>query len=279
MQHALAPDLPRLALALAAAAIVFFSASTFATVAVFILAALLGLLLPSPAAASSPVPLHLPVSRTHGLITFGVFLALIVLLPPLAAISGSPALAHFNAFYRAGALVFGGGHVVLPLLERAVVAPGWVDPQSFLAGYGAAQAVPGPLFTFAAYLGAVLKDPATNARPIGLAVRAANSAAALAAIFLPGLLLMAAALPFWSTLGHNPRLRSALRAINASVVGILFAALVRPVATTAFHASTHIWMDAALVAAAFLALTRLKAAPWSVVLTVVLATAALSNWH
>jgi chromate transporter len=251
MRRSLAPDPLRLAVALLAGLTVFFAASPFATVLTLTAAALLGLALEgsprsairpnqdAPARPPAPAILHLPFSRAQSLIAAAIFLALLLLLPPLAAITASPLLVRFNDFYRAGALVFGGGHVVLPLLERAVVDPGWVDPRSFLAGYGMAQAVPGPLFTFAAYLGAVLKDPATNAPHFTLAARAANSALALAAIFLPGLLLMAAALPFWATLGQNHRLRAALRAVNASVVGILFAALIRPVATTAFQASTH----------------------------------------
>jgi len=175
----------------------------------------------------------------------------------------SHAAAVFSAFYRTGALVFGGGHVVLPLLQGAVVAPGWVDEQSFLAGYGAAQAVPGPLFTFAAYLGAVMKDPATGAISVSLLAREAMAAVALIAIFLPGLLLMAAVLPVWAGVRRNPRFQSALRLVNAGVVGILGAALVRPVATTALHS----WRDVVIAAAALFALTRLKAPPWTVVVS------------
>jgi len=275
MQRSLAPDLPRLALAMTAAAIVCFVASPFATITTLAGAALLGVLLivSPPKAAATPgsntsAPLNLSFSRTRGMVAAAVFLALLLLLPILAAVTGSPHLVRFNAFYRVGALVFGGGHVVLPLLEQAIVVPGWVSPSSFLAGYGMAQAVPGPLFTFSAYLGAEVQDLATQAPPAGLAARAANSALALVAIFLPGLLLMAAALPLWASLGQNPRLRAALRAVNASVVGILFAALIRPVATTAFRGSTHVWVDAILVTAAFFALTRSNVPPLSVVAAV-----------
>ncbi|MCB1425300.1 MAG: chromate transporter, partial [Notoacmeibacter sp.] len=145
-------------------------------------------------------------------------------LPLASAASGWQGLALFDAFYRAGALVFGGGHVVLPLLEAEVVAPGWVSESTFLAGYGAAQAVPGPLFTFAAYLGAVA-SPA----PSGVA----GAAIALAAIFLPGFLLLLGMLPFWDRFRAMPAAQAAMRGANAAVVGILAAALHDPVWTSA----------------------------------------------
>jgi len=174
---------------------------------------------------------------------------------PAARTSAATLVPLIAAFYRSGALVFGGGHVVLPLLETAVASPGWLTQPSFLAGYGAAQAVPGPLFTFAAYLGASIGISAHHA--------ALYSFTALIGIFLPGLLLITAILPFWSTLRTRPALRSALRGINASVVGVLFAALVRPLATTALHSVADILF--ALAALALLLFTRVPT--WTLVLT------------
>jgi chromate transporter len=160
-----------------------------------------------------------PLSGLPYLITF--FLLLLA-LPWLAHITASPAIDIFDRFYRAGSLVFGGGHVVLPLLEREVVAPGWLTPDQFLAGYGAAQALPGPLFTLSAYLGAVMSQG-----PGG----ATGGTWALLAVFLPALLLVAGALPFWSVLRHQPAAQAALRGANATVVGVLLAALWHPVGT------------------------------------------------
>ena len=161
-------------------------------------------------------------------------------------------MAIFSTFYRSGALVFGGGHVVLPLLENAVVTPGLVSQQSFLAGYGAAQAMPGPLFTFAAYLGASVR-PALH--PI------VNGLLALIGIFLPGLLAMAAVLPFWSGLRESPTIRAALKGINASVVGVLFAALIHPLWTS----TVHTWKDFLIALLAFALLTQWRVQPWIVV--------------
>ncbi|MFZ2963263.1 MAG: chromate transporter, partial [Rhodoglobus sp.] len=163
------------------------------------------------------------------------------------------ALEVADAFYRAGALVFGGGHVVLPLLEAEVVGTGWVAPEAFLAGYGAAQALPGPLFSFAAYLGAVQDAP-----PNGLA----GAAIALIAIFLPGLLLMAGVLPFWDAVRTRPAVRAAMRGANAAVVGILAVALYDPVFTTAIGGAAEFGL--ALVC--FVLLMAWKAPPWLVVL-------------
>ena len=167
-------------------------------------------------------------------------------------------LALADAFYRAGSLVFGGGHVVLPLLEAGVVGRGWVGPDAFLAGYGAAQAVPGPLFTFAAYLGAV-------GTPMGGGLIA--GLVALVAIFVPGLLLVAGALPFWNGLRAWPAAQAGLRGANAAVVGLLAAALYDPVFLTAVLSP----LDFALALAGFVALVAWKAPPWSVVLALAVA--------
>src|SRR5690606_9617648 len=180
-------------------------------------------------------------------------LALLVLLPAARSEIPAQALALFDSFYRAGALVFGGGHVVLPLLQAEVVAPGWVGSDSFLAGYGAAQAVPGPLFTFAAYLGAVM-----GPQPNGIA----GAAIGLLAVFLPGLLLVVGALPFWDAFRTLPAAQAAMRGANAAVVGILGAALYHPVWTSAILAPP----DFALALVGFVLLTVWSAPPWVVVM-------------
>ncbi|MBU6425201.1 MAG: chromate transporter, partial [Rhodospirillales bacterium] len=164
------------------------------------------------------------VSRRVGVLALAAFFLLLFILPVLRDATGGSAIALFNAFYRSGALVFGGGHGVLPLLRGAFVTPGWVSDNSFLAGYGAAQAVPGPLFTFAAYLGAVARP-----MPHGLA----GAALGLAGIFLPGLLVLIGALPFWHGLRARPAAQAAMRGVNAAVVGLLGAALYNPVWTSA----------------------------------------------
>ena len=165
----------------------------------------------------------------------------------------SQTIALIDAFYRAGSLVFGGGHVVLPLLQAEVVLPGWVNNNTFLAGYGAAQAVPGPLFTFASFLGASMQ-----VGPGGWL----GSAICLLAVFAPSFFLVAGALPFWEQLRHNRRMQAALTGINAAVVGILLAALYHPVWTSAIHAP----QDFALALLAFMALVFWKTPPWLVVL-------------
>jgi chromate transporter len=165
----------------------------------------------------------------------------------------SHALAEFDAFYRAGSLVFGGGHVVLPLLQASVVPPGWVGNEAFLAGYGAAQAVPGPLFTFAAYLGTVM-GPQPNGWVGGLIC--------LSAIFLPSFLLVIGALPFWEQLRRRPLAQAALRGVNAAVVGLLLAALYQPVWTVGITSAA----DFALAIAAFLLLFMWQTPPWLVVI-------------
>jgi chromate transporter len=184
----------------------------------------------------------------------GAFVALLIasLAFQNSRISG---LSLFANFYSAGALVFGGGHVVLPLLNEAVVAKGWVSPQTFLSGYGAAQALPGPLFTFAAYLGAAVQP---NAHPILYGLDALSS------IFLPGILVMSAVLPFWSMLRQRRLVQAALKGVNASVVGVLIAAFFRPVWTSTVHTAT----DILIALAAFALLTVWKVQPWIVVLGV-----------
>lgn len=178
------------------------------------------------------------VSKAVGAVLLLTFVALLVLLPTLAATTHSPSLAAFSVFYKSGALVFGGGHVVLPLLQAGVVPNGWVSNDTFLAGYGAAQAVPGPLFTFAAYLGAVMVNPMGGW--IGGAIL-------LVAIFLPAFLLVVGALPFWESLRQRDALQKAMAGVNAAVVGMLAAALYDPVWTSAIHSR----LDFGIALAAF----------------------------
>jgi len=201
------------------------------------------------------------VSKSVGVAALALFFVLLVMLPILAGTSQGVAL--FDSFFRAGSLVFGGGHVVLPLLQAEVVPSGWVGDNAFLAGYGAAQAVPGPLFTFAAYLGTVM-----GPQPNGVA----GAAIALVAIFLPGFLLLIGALPFWDVFRMRPVAQAAMRGANAAVVGILGAALYSPVWTSAVLAPR----DFALALAGFLLLTVWKTPPWIVVVLLAATATALS---
>ena len=252
MARSLCPDRERASIAIAASLIVTAWPTAWGQVLVIVVAGLVGLrLLPGPGDAGAPHA-RVPFGRPLGLAALALFFALLVALPILRYLTGSPTLAVFDGFYRAGALVFGGGHVVLPLLQAEVVPPGWVSNEQFLAGYGAAQAVPGPLFTLAAYLGAVMRPWPTGW--LGALV-------ALTAIFLPAFLLVVGTLPFWDALRARPAFRAALRGINAAVVGLLLAALYHPVWTSAIHAPA----DFALALAAFGLLTLWGAPPWLVV--------------
>ena len=252
MARALCPDRERAGIAVAAALVVIFVAGSLGQVAAIVMGALAGLWLCRGAAAMTTGRLVCPVSRRAGAVALALFLVLLVLLPVAAAAYPAQALALLDAFYRAGALVFGGGHVVLPLLQAEVVRPGWVSEDTFLAGYGAAQAVPGPLFTFAAYLGAVMRP-----EPDGVV----GAAICLIAVFVPGLLLVVGALPFWDTLRTRPGAQAALRGTNAAVVGLLGAALYHPVWTSAILSPR----DFALALVGFVLLTAWQAPPWLVV--------------
>ncbi|EJZ18077.1 chromate efflux transporter [Rhizobium sp. Pop5] len=253
MAKSLTPDRQRAGIALAAVAIVVFIGGSFGQIGAIALGAAAGLFLCRADAPALAGHLGFPVSRRAGAVALALFAAFFLVPPSLASATGHQAIALFDAFYRSGALVFGGGHVVLPLLQAEVVAPGWVTNESFLAGYGLTQAVPGPLFTFAAYLGAVM-EPAPN----GLA----GAMIALVAIFLPGLLLVYGMLPFWDGLRSRPAMQAAMRGANAAVVGILGAALYSPVWTSAVLSPP----DFALALAGFLLLTVWKAPPWTIVL-------------
>jgi chromate transporter len=252
MMRSLAPDRERATLAVAAAVIVLAIPSAWGQVGAIVLGAIVGLTVLRSGAMVESTSLPLQVSRSTGFLLLAVFFTLLVGLPLLAAVLPIQSLRLLDAFYRAGSLVFGGGHVVLPLLQASVVPPGWVTNDAFLAGYGAAQAVPGPLFTFAAYLGAVM-----GPQPNGWA----GATLCLIAVFLPSFLLVIGALPFWDHLRTRPGAQSALRGVNAAVVGLLIAALYHPVWTAGINSAA----DFALAIAAFLLLFTWQAPPWLVV--------------
>ncbi|RJL07487.1 chromate efflux transporter [Paracoccus siganidrum] len=250
MARSLCPDRARATIALGAVAVLAFLPGTFGMVGAIAAGGLAGLWLGQGASGPAGSHVALPVTRRAALAALALFLSLLVLLPLLAG--DSPLLSLVDAFYRAGSLVFGGGHVVLPLLEAETVRTGRVPPEAFLAGYGAAQAVPGPLFTFAAYLGAV-QGPA----PHGVA----GAIVALLAIFAPGFLLLVAALPFWGRFRSMARAQSLMQGANAAVVGILGAALYDPVFTGAIHDMREF----ALALACLIALMLWRLQPWMVV--------------
>jgi chromate transporter len=252
MARTLTPDWPRRVVALAAAAVALAWTTPFSQVALIGAGAMVGLLLLAPPAAPPTGPEPSPISRRTGVVAFGLFVALLLGMPVLRAAVDSQPVALFEAFFRSGSLVFGGGHLVLPLLDTTVVAPGWVTEPRFLAGYGAAQAMPGPLFTFSAYLGA-----ASSVSPSGWL----GASIALVAIFLPSFLLVFAALPSWDAIRASVRVRRALSGTNAAVVGILLAALYSPVWTGSVAAP----VDVAIVGVALLLLMLAKAPPILVV--------------
>ncbi|MBR0731097.1 chromate efflux transporter [Bradyrhizobium japonicum] len=226
MARNLCPDRERASIAVAAALIILFSTASIAQIGAIVLGGLAGWWLCRSQAPAPSGHVEILVARIVGLTTLGIFFVLLAGLPVLRSLSGSSGVALFDAFYRSGALVFGGGHVVLPLLREAFVAPGWLSDDAFLAGYGAAQAVPGPLFTFAAYLGTVVSP-----EPHGLA----GAALGLVGIFLPGILVLLGALPFWDSFRKRTDAQAVMRGVNAAVVGVLGAALYDPVWTTTVH--------------------------------------------
>jgi chromate transporter len=257
MQRSLAPDVPRLILAALSAAAVLILPVSLANAAVIALAALIGWVIYRRKTLAPLADAAIVFPRSAGVVAAALFFALLAVALIPAAATKLTAFTLIAAFYRSGALVFGGGHVVLPLLERAFVLPHWIGEPAFLTGYGAAQAMPGPLFTFGAYLAATMA-------PTGHA--AAYALLGLAGVFLPGLLAMAAVLPFWTTLRSNQTLRAALLGVNASVVGILAAALVHPLWTSTVHTPA----DILVAAVAFIGLQFGRVQPWMVVAAVVL---------
>ncbi|MEW1706651.1 chromate efflux transporter [Microbacterium sp. NPDC089190] len=254
MARTLAPDARRAGIAVVALALALLLSAAPGQLGALAMGVVAGLLLLR--GADEPPGVELPpfgVPRAAAVSCLVLFAVGLVALPLLAAGTGAEVLALADAFFRSGALVFGGGHVVLPLLQAGVVQTGWVTPEAFLAGYGAAQAVPGPLFTFAAYLGAV-----SDVGPGGVA----GAAIALVAIFLPGFLVLLGVLPFWDAVRSRPRARAAMRGANAAVVGILGAALYTPVFTTAITGPGPL----VLAVGGFVLLVAVKTPAWAVVL-------------
>ena len=249
MARTLTPDLKRKALALFALVVVLLWHSAFSQLGIILFSALIGVLFFRHTDIPVDVEIKVPLSRRMALICLILFFGLLLVLPVLGEMTSSREVSLFDRFYRSGALVFGGGHVVLPLLQHEFVPQGWISKDSFLAGYGAAQAVPGPLFTFAAYLGAVM-----NGWKGGIL--------ATIAIFLPAFLLVMGTLPFWGTLRSIPRLKGAIQATNGAVTGILIAAFYTPIWTSSILSAK----DFALGAILFSLLAFVKLPPWVIVL-------------
>ncbi len=263
MMRTLAPDRERATLAIAAAVMVSALPSSWGQIGAIVLGGIAGLLWLPAAPPADHVALPHPVSRAAAITAICLFFTILIGLPFAAAALPNHALHLFDAFYRAGSLVFGGGHVVLPLLQAAVVPPGWVGNDAFLAGYGAAQAVPGPLFTFSAYLGTVMAPEPNGWR---------GAILCLVAMFLPAFLLVIGPLPFWEGLRRRAAAQSMLRGVNAAVVGLLLAALYHPVWTSGITNAG----DFVLGAAAFLLLFMWKTPPWAVVVFCAIGGEALS---
>jgi len=264
MARSLAPDKERATVAVGAAILALAAPTAWGQVGAIVAGGLIGWGLLADRAATRPgAPLAVHLPRAWSLAALLLFFLLLFGLPLVAAAVPAQPIRLFDAFYRSGALVFGGGHVVLPLLQAEVVPPGWVSTDAFLAGYGAAQAVPGPLFTFSAYLGTVA-GPAPNGWVGGLIC--------LLAIFLPSFLLLIGALPFWDALRRRASVQSALLGVNAAVVGLLLAALYRPVWTSAIFGPA----DFALGILAFLLLALWVVPPWLVVLLGALAASVVA---
>jgi chromate transporter len=257
MARTLCPDRDRATIAVLASIVTLAWPTAVGQLSSIAIAGIVGLII-FPGAVSSSLPhMRFPIGKKTGVVAWGIFFVLLVGLPLLRQIQPMRALAVFDSFFRVGSLVFGGGHVVLPLLQAEVVAPGWVTNEQFVAGYGATQAVPGPLFTFSAYLGAVM-GPEPNGWTGALIT--------LVAIFLPSFLLVAGALPFWDMLRSVPLFQSGLKGINAAVVGLLLAALYKPVWTSAIYSPA----DFGLGLVAFGLLMFWKCPPWLVVVLMAL---------
>ncbi len=253
MAQTLCVGAARTSLALLAACAVLVLPHAWAQLGVIALAALVGLVLFRPSTTNRAAPLPPVAHRTMAGLLLLLFFALLVVLPALAAASSSQWIALLDTFYRTGALVFGGGHVVLPLLQAEVVPSGWVSNDTFLAGYGAAQAVPGPLFTFSAFLGGSMNEGST---------RLMSAALCLVAVFVPSFLLVFGVMPFWDRLRLNLHVQAALAGVNAAVVGLLLAALYDPVWTNAIFGP----YDFALALTALVALMAWRLPPWLVVI-------------
>jgi len=250
MAKKLTPDLKRKAIALLALVVILLWQTAFSQIGVILLSAFIGFLLFKQHKPDDEARIDFPISRRLAVICLVIFFGLLFLLPFLRELTSLEWIALFDSFYRSGSLVFGGGHVVLPLLEREFVPTGWLTEEAFLAGYGAAQAVPGPLFTFAAYIGAVIEGWQ-------------GGLLATFAIFLPAFLLILGTLPFWDSLRRNPKIKGALMGVNAAVVGILIAAFYHPIWTSSILAP----LDFAFASVLFSMLVFWKLPPWIVVMT------------
>ncbi|SFB02498.1 MULTISPECIES: chromate transporter [unclassified Bacillus (in: firmicutes)] len=260
MAQKLTPDLKRKVIALVALVGTLLWQSAYTQVIIILFSAIIGYLIYKEQSEKEDTSIHFPISRRFGVICLMLFFALLLLLPVLRETTSLHWIALFDSFYRSGSLVFGGGHVVLPLLEREFVPTGWLSEEAFLAGYGATQAVPGPLFTFAAYLGTVMKGWL-------------GGIIATVAIFLPAFLLILGTLPFWDKLRSNPKINGALMGVNAAVVGILISAFYQPIWTSSILGP----IDFAFAAILFSMLVYWKLPPWVIVLTGAIGGALLSN--
>jgi chromate transporter len=265
MARTLCPDRQRASIAGIATLIVLFGTSSGSQIAAILFGAMAGLWLCRSRSPASSGAIAVPVSRNAGIASLVIFVLLLVGLPLLRALGSFRGVALFDAFYRSGALVFGGGHVVLPLLRSALVAPGWVSDDTFLAGYGAAQAIPGPLFTFAAYLGAVAESPHG----------VTGAAVGLIGIFLPGILILIGILPFWETFRARAGAQAAMRGINAAVVGLLGGAFYDPIWTSSVETAS----DFGVALIGFILLIMWRAPPLLVVVTGAVAGVALTQTH
>lgn len=250
MGKKLAPDLPRIAIAVGAALIMLLYSSAMMQIIVIVAAAVIGYFIFSKGSAERLETFEVTVTKRQGIASVIILIAMLIALPVLSYVFSNPHLSLFDTFFRVGTIVFGGGHVVLPLLEQEVVPGGFVSSGEFLAGYGVAQAVPGPLFTFASYLGAMMNG-------------VVGGILATVAIFLPSFFLVLAALPFLGELQQKPRFNGVLTAVNASVVGILLAALYDPVFTSSIHSGADMGMALLL----FAMLHFWKKPAWIVVIT------------
>jgi chromate transporter len=250
MAQNLTPDIKRKGIALFALVATLFWQTTFTQVLVIVISALFGYFLYKQVQISDGDKMNFPISRLFGSVCLGLFFGLLILLPIINGLISSNWLALFDSFYRSGALVFGGGHVVLPLLQSEFVPTGQITEEAFLSGYGAAQAVPGPLFTFATYLGTVM---------FGWQ----GGILATIAIFLPAFLLVIGTLPFWDILRSHPKMRGSLMGVNAAVVGILISAFYHPIWTSSILSP----IDFAFAASLYSMLAFWKIPPWIVVIT------------
>jgi chromate transporter len=263
MARTLCPDRQRASIAALATVLILYSSTSIAQIGAILLGGIAGLVVCRSSAQVSAAPMAIPVSRRVGIASLAAFTILLVGLPLYRSLGAPQGAALFDAFYRSGALVFGGGHVVLPLLRDAFVAPGWVSDNTFLAGYGAAQAVPGPLFTFAAYLGAVV-----GPSPHGVV----GAVIGLVGIFLPGMLILLGTLPFWDRLRSRSEAQAVMRGINAAVVGLLGAALYSPLWTSSINTAG----DFSVALTGFVLLTVWGARPLMVVILSALVGIALA---